>query len=113
MKKYIYLLFVLLLVGCSKEEKTANIKMHCNGIVSNFEVKKNDVLSCKLLNENYEFKVKNITDDEINIEANKFGLGDEDNFDKEEKNFKISKNTELNLVTQTLDYQESVSFVWK
>lgn len=113
MKKIFLFIVILLIVGCSKESKTIKISMQCNGIVSEFEVKKNDLLSCKLLGEDYEFKVKKVTNDEIYIEANKFGLGEEYNFEKNEKQFVLKKNNELNLVTQSLDYQENVSFMWK
>lgn len=113
MKRIVCTLFILLLVGCSEKNKTAELEMHCNGLVSRVEIRKKDTFTCTMLDDDYKFKVKSISDDEIVLEADKFGLADENNLEQEEKKFIISKDKELTLVTQTLDYQESVSFVWK
>lgn len=111
MKKILLGLSILLLVGC--EQRKEKISMTCNDIKTEFYIQEKNEISCNLLGDNYIFKVKNIKMDEIILEANEYGLTEDNNLLEQEKEFILSKDNELILTTQTTDYQESVIFKWE
>ena len=115
MKKLV-LIFVLsiLLVGCgSTKINEANISMYCNDTKTEVKIKEKDIVSCKLLGEEYKFKINKISNDKIDIESNEYGLTSDNNLREKNKKFSLSKNDTLRLTTQSTDYQESVIFEWK
>lgn len=58
MKKIIFLLLIILVTGCG--QKKESISMSCDGIKSQFNVQKGDVVSCKLEDDVYKFNIDNI-----------------------------------------------------
>lgn len=113
MKKFVILLFLVVLTGCDKEEISVNLEINCDNVTNIVEVRKDDTLSCNLLGENYEFKITKIKNDEIYIEANKYGLTSSGSLLSEEKEFVLNKDSSITLTTQSTDYQEKVVFNWK
>ena len=115
MKKLIMIIVLSLsLVGCSTTKKIEpKVTMFCNDTKTELNIKEKDIVSCKLLGENYKFKIIKITEDKIEIESNEYGLTSGNNLREKNKKFTISKNDSLRLTTQSTDYQESVIFEWK
>lgn len=110
MKRILLIFIILISIGCTKKEKSTNIEMQCNDIITTIEIKKGNKISCNLLDENYEFMVKKITSDNIELEVNKYGLSDDGSITKKIKTFKIEEDKELKIHTQTTDYQQYVIF---
>lgn len=111
MKKYLILIVLLLITGCT-QNKVEKISMECNGIKTEFEIQKGNEVTCTLLNEEYVFKVKDVNDDKIYIKTDKSGLTDSGSLLEKKQEFILSKDKELRLNTQTTDYQEIVVFRW-
>lgn len=113
MKKIIVLLLLLVVSACHKNDLSVNLKMDCNSISTNLEVKENDTLSCSLSGETYEFKITKLDENKIILEANQYGLTSSSNLLDEEKEFILNKDSSITLTTQSTDYQEKVVFNWK
>ena len=115
MKKIIvFCIFGLLITGCGNSKKIEpKVLMYCNDVKTELELKEKDIVSCKLLGENYNFKIIDITEDKIEIESNEYGLTSDNNLREKNKRFIINRNDTLRLATQSTDYQESVIFKWK
>ena len=113
MKKYFIIVVLLLVVGCNNKEQKQKIEIKCNGVITNVEVKKNDVINCKLLNEDYKFKITKINKNKIYIEVNEYGLTDKGDLIEKNKKFILNSDKDLELTTQSEDYQEKIIFLWK
>ncbi len=113
MKKVVMILLLLMVCACQKKELSVNLEMNCDSISNILEVKENDTLGCKLLGEDYEFKITKIDNDKIYFEANKYGLTSSSNLLEDEKKFVLTKDSSIVLTTQSTDYQEKVVFNWK
>ena len=104
MKKVLVISLLLLCFGCSKEQKKAKLEISCDSVISNVEVSEGNTISCELLGETYELKVTKITDNEVKLENNKYGLTDDDSIIKNIKEFSLKDK--LRLKTQTTDIEE-------
>lgn len=115
MKKILLLMTLTLLFtsGCVFEEKTATLAMDCNGDVSTIEAKKGETFTCKLLSEEYKFKVTNVTDNHVVIKTSSDGLSSGQGIWESEYKWKVEKDDALIIHTNSTDYQEKVSFNWK
>jgi uncharacterized lipoprotein YehR (DUF1307 family) len=111
LKKLIVCLFLIILLSGCGNKKEETITMNCNNMETVISIKEKDSLICKLLGEDYIFKVDKIEDNSITISANKNGLSDNGLTSKDTK-WIIKKNEKLILHTQTTDYQEYVTFNW-
>ena len=110
MKRILFILLLIICVGCKKEDKKVNIEMNCNDTITNVEIKEGNTISCKLLNDDYNFKIMKITDDKIELEVDKYGLNDGAGITQKVKKFTIEKDNELRIHTETTDYQQIVTF---
>ena len=67
MKKLILVLLLISVTGCfNKEKYTHKVEMICDGVITNFDVKDGNTISCNT----YEFKVKKVKRDKIEIKSN-------------------------------------------
>lgn len=98
------------IAGCWKTNKSANIKVTLNDNTNSIEIKIGKTLTYSLLSNEYEFKITDITDNEISIEVNQYGLTNTSSLISEDNKFIIEKGKKLELHTQTTDYQESIIF---
>lgn len=102
------------LTGCEKSnqsaDQSANISVTLYDNTSSIEVKVGDTLTYSLLGDEYEFEITDITEDEISIEVNQYGLTDSSSLRSKDNQFIIEKGKKLELHTQTTDYQESIIF---
>jgi hypothetical protein len=105
MKKILLCLVIIILSGCNNKEYSADLSIVCDGVKSNFNVKKDNIISCKLSNINYEFKIKSINENEIKLETNSNDLEDNKN------TFSIKKDNELSLYTKSK--KENILIIWK
>jgi len=80
-------------------------------------LKKENTFDCNLLGNDYTFKIKNINKDNIVITTNKYGLtkvnGKGISLRTKEKEFIIEKNKDVELTTQSMDYNESIILRWE
>ncbi len=80
-------------------------------------LKKGNTFDCRLLSTDYTFKIKNISKNNIVITTNNYGLTKVKdkgiNLRTKEKEFIIEKNKDVELTTQTMDYNESIILKWK
>lgn len=115
MKKYFLVILVLvLLTGCNgKKEESAKIKMSCNKEETTHTVKEGDVLSCKLLGDEYKVTISSVSKDTIKIKVNTYGLTDSHSLLEKKDEFEFSKDKALNLTTQTTDYSESLKLSYE
>lgn len=114
MKKLLLILsLVFVLSGCKEKEIANKMKINCNNDISVVDLKKGDEISCKLLNNDYIFKVKSSTNSNIKLEVNEYGLNDESNLLDKKKVFNIKKGEDKTLKTQTTDYQQKIIFSWE
>jgi uncharacterized lipoprotein NlpE involved in copper resistance len=94
MKKIIIGVFALVLcftvVGCGNKNKE-ELNINCQGETTTIQIKKNAKFKCKLLTDEYEFKITKIAKEEITIEASDYGLA------------QASDNGTINLPGQTLE----------
>lgn len=103
--------FIMLgLIGCGKINKSANINVTLNDNTNSIEIKVGKKLTYSLLGNEYEFKITDITDNEISIKVNQYGLTNTNSLISEDNKFIIEKGKKLELHTQTTDYQESIVF---
>lgn len=116
MKKYLLIILLLLVVGCQNKDISAKLNINCNGDVSDIEVKNNDVISCKLLDDSYKLNLE-VKEDEITIKTNGelTNLKEDGTFNLIDKNdtFKLKKGQKITLITKTTDYQEEIIISWK
>lgn len=101
---------VLGIIGCGKTNKSANIKVTLNDNTNSIEIKIGKTLTYSLLGNEYEFKITDITENEISIEVNQYGLTNTSSLISEDNKFIIEKGKKLELHTQTTDYQELIIF---
>lgn len=98
------------LTGCGEANKSANINVTFNDNTNSVEIKVGNTLTYSLLGNEYEFKITDITKNEISIEVNQYGLTNTRSLISKDNKFIIEKGRELELHTQTTDYQESIIF---
>lgn len=98
------------LTGCEKINKSSNINVTLNDNTNSIEIKVGKTLTYSLLGNEYEFKITDITESEISIEVNRFGLTNTNSLISKDNKFIIEKGEKLELYTQTTDYQESIIF---
>ena len=116
MKKIlICLLFILVLTGCNSSKE--NLIVNCEKKESYIELKTGNTFTCELMNNEYKFTIDSIKDDIVTLKVNKVGLTKYNdngtiNLMKEIKEFKVEKEKELNLTTQTEDYSEYIIISW-
>ena len=101
---------VLGITGCTKANKSTTINVTLNDDTNSIDIKIGKTMIYSLLGDEYEFKITNITDNEINIEVNQYGLTNTGSLISKDNKFIIEKGKELKLHTQTTDYQESIVF---
>ena len=99
--------------GCVFDEKTTTLSMNCNGQESTIEAKKEVEFSCTLLQEEYKFKVTNVTNNYVVIKTSSDGLSSGPGIWESEHKWKVEKEVGLTIHTNSTDYQEEVSFNWK
>ena len=118
MKKIFILCIIttcILLTGC--DYKVEQLSYNCNGEINTIEIAQGNSFKCKILSTDYKFEIKAVTGDSVMIEASDFGLSKEDEngsislLDKE-KEFSIEKGKKTKLVSQSMDYNESITFEW-
>ncbi len=98
---------VLCLSGCNSTEKV-KLNLNCNGNITEKEYKVGDKFNCKLLNDDYEFKIVKISNNLITLKSNKTGLTARNSLLEQVKTFTLKKGEELKLMTQTTDYSETL-----
>lgn len=98
---------VLCLSGCNSTEKV-KLNLNCNGNITEKEYKVGDKFNCKLLNNDYEFKIVKISNNLITFKSNKTGLTAKNDLLEQAKTFTLKKGEELKLRTQTMDHSESL-----
>ncbi len=103
-------LMIFGLTGCGKTNKSANINVTLNNNTNSIEIKVGKTLTYSLLANEYEFKITDITENEISIEVNQYGLTNTSSLISKDNKFIIEKGKKLELHTQTTDYQESIIF---
>lgn len=115
MKKNI--LFVLLiivsiftLVGCGSSKKSVTLSVSLNGTVHISSVKEGSTLEYELLGDKYKFEIVEITDSEVKITVDQYGLTNTDSLLSNDKDFVIEKGKKLELHTQTTDTQDTIVF---
>ena len=81
-----------------------------NDNTNSIEIKVGKTLTYSLLGNEYEFKITDITENEISIEVNRYGLTNTSSLISEDNKFIIEKGKKLELHTQTTDHQESIIF---
>lgn len=113
MRKYILILLILLVSGCSTKELSSGVEMDCDGTITKLEVKENDVLSCKLLHMNSTFTITKVEEEKIVFIVNDKGLKHASKRVSEGTEFTLEKGETLNFTTDTTDIQASVKFSWK
>ena len=96
--------------GCLSSNKSTTINVTLKDDTNSIDIKIGKIITYSLLGDEYEFKITNITDNEINIEVNKYGLTNTGSLISKDKKFVIEKGKKLKLHTQTIDYQESIVF---
>ena len=102
------MIFVIISLSCLRTNTFATINVTLNNNTDKVEVKVGDTLTYTLLTDEYKFEIKDITDNEIKIKVNQYGLTNTNNLLSEDNEFTIFKNQKLELHTQTTDYQESI-----
>lgn len=113
-KKFVFIIlsFILLVTGCNNNEENVLV-VDCNGEVQKVSVKESDEIKCNLLGEDYTFKIKSVSNKNIKVKIDKFGLTTTSSLIKKQDEFIINKNEKVKLRTQSTDYQEYVYFTWK
>ena len=95
--------------------KSIDVKCHTDNTFRT-TLKKGNMFSCFLTNEEYVFKIKSISEDNIVVTVSKYGLtkvqNDRINLKSKEKEFVIKKDEKVELSTQTMDYSETVIIEW-
>ena len=103
-------LIVVLSVTGFKSNQSTTINVTIEDKTSNVNIKVGDILTYLLANEEYSFKIIDISEKEVIIVVNKYGLSNKGNLLSKERTFIIEKNIKLKLHTQTTDYQEYIIF---
>lgn len=103
-------LIIFGLTGCGKTNKSANINVTLKDNTNSIEIKVGKTLTYSLLNNEYEFKITDISENEISIEVNQYGLTNTNSLISKDNKFIIEKGKKLELHTQSTDYQESITF---
>lgn len=98
------------LAGCKETNKSAHINVTLYDHTDRIEVKVGETFTYSLLGNEYEFEVTDITEEEISIEVDQYGLTNSSSLISEDNQFIIEKGKKLELHTQTTDYQESIIF---
>lgn len=98
------------LAGCKETNKSAYINVTLYDHTDRIEVKAGETFTYSLLGNDYEFEITNITEEEISIEVDQYGLTNSSSLISEDNQFIIEKGEKLELHTQTTDYQESIIF---
>lgn len=126
-KKYItYIVIALILVigiigyiFYNKQNKySVDLKIICGEktISSTYEV--GDIFECNLLNDNFEIKIENISNEKVDLSSSDYGLfpvrenGTISLVDKV-KTFELYKGKELNLALQATDVSERITIIWE
>ncbi len=95
--------------------KSLDVKCH-NDNTFRITLNEGKTFSCILLDEEYTFKIKKINNDNIIVTTRKYGLTKKTdsgiNLLSKEKEFIIEKDKQVELVTQTMDYNQSVLLEW-
>lgn len=114
MKKYLLvILMLILLTGCNSKEESVKIKMDCNKEVTTHTVKKGDVLGCKLLGIEYKITITSANEDKVKVKVSDYGLTDDGGLLDKKDTFEFNKDKELNLSTQSTDYQEKLTLSYE
>lgn len=97
--------------------KYKRVDINCNDEYNyHITLNKGNTFDCELLGDNYIFKIKSINKDNIVVTTSKYGLTKVKdtgiNLKSKEKEFVIEKNKEVELTTQSMDYNESVIIEW-
>lgn len=103
-------LIVVLSVTGFKSNQSTTINVTIEDKTSNVNIKVGDILTYLLANEEYSFKIIDISEKKVIIVVNKYGLSNRGNLLSKERTFIIEKNKKLKLHTQTTDYQEYIIF---
>lgn len=110
MKKIIIIFLCMILISGCNNNKEIEITMDCNGNMTKNIVKENDKLLCELLNDEYEFIIKKISNDTITIKTDKDGISSGSGILKSEKRWTIKKGEKLKIHTNSTDWQNEVEF---
>ena len=97
--------------------KYKSVDINCNNYDRyRITLKKGNTFDCELLGEEYHFKIKSIYNDNIVLTASNYGLTklqDEGiNLESKEKEFIIEKSKQVELTTQSMDFNESIIIEW-
>ena len=96
-----------------QEPKSIHLTVNCNGKDMSNDFKKGDSFTCDLLNSEFIIKIKNIKDNKVKLQADKYGLyplsknGKIDLNDKL-KDFEVYKDKKLVLGLQATDISSSI-----
>ena len=88
MKKYLIIIILLLITGCTQNNKE-KISMECNGLKIEFTVENGNEISCNISDKEYIFKIKEIKDNKILFSTNNKELKD--------NNYTLLKDKELKI----------------
>lgn len=97
------------ITGCQNANKSATINVTFRGNTNSIAIKVGDILTY-FLDDEYEFKITDISKNRISIEVNKFGLTNTKSLLAEDDKFVIEKGEKLELHTQTTDFQDRITF---
>lgn len=88
MKKYLIIIILLLITGCTKNSQE-KISMECNGLKTEFTIENGNEISCNISDKEYIFKIKEIKDNKILFNTNNKELKD--------NNYTLLKDKELKI----------------
>ncbi len=88
MKKYLIIIILLLITGCTKNNQE-KISMECNGLKTEFTIENGNEISCNISDKEYIFKIKEIKDNKILFNTNNKELKD--------NNYVLLKDKELKI----------------
>ena len=88
MKKYLIIIILLLITGCTKNNQE-KISMECNGLKTEFTIENGNEISCNISDKEYIFKIKEIKDNKILFSTNNKELKD--------NNYTLLKDKELKI----------------
>ncbi len=105
------LLFVglFVVVGCGSK-KSATLSVSVDGITHISSVKDGSTLTYELLGEEYTFTISEISETDLKITVDQYGLTSGNSLISKEKEFVLEKGVKLTLTTQTTDTQDSITF---
>lgn len=110
MKKHFLILCMIIITvtGCNNSNMNADIKMNCDDIINNINVKENDIISCTMNDKKYELNVLKVTEDSV-----KFNVLSNDLKVEKSNKTEITLNKDNNLELNIKDTEKKIVLSWK